>query len=334
MSTPEKPQKNLKQWSRLAILIALILLALKALDWQLVSTALMSIPLSIVVLLVFGELLFNWIESFRVKLLLGQQYKIAFIFRTKLLSSFLGNFMPGFSLSEIVRIMLLDRQVPGRKWTITLALLSNRVFGLLSLFGLIGIYLLFDYPPIIAAYLPRLRVIACVGSIAIFCLPLFMGIKRIRQTFIYCLKLTKDTKFYKFGLTAYFALRRNCEPKKWLAISLSSAFTSVIAVSQMWLVARAVGTNTTFFDWVFFTPFIAIFTFLPIGIGAIGSQDLAAAIVAKSIGQPVEAFIALSLTIHAARIIGSLPGIFYVNDAFLVLRALKNPIAKLVKNVN
>jgi hypothetical protein len=95
---------------------------------------------------------------------------------------------------------------------------------------------------------------------------------------------------------------------------MTSVATNLLVFLEFWLIGRSLNIDFGFSMWAFIVPLIAIASFLPIGFGPIGPQDASLVGIAKLFGKPPEVFLALSLCIHAIRIIGMTPGAFYLDD--------------------
>lgn len=294
---------------RMLSLLLILLAGLYIIDWQEVGRAFQLIPLYVFISIVLGEFVFYIVESQRLKWLLPPGFSLRAIFSSRLLTVFVGNFLPGgMALGEVLRIFLLDFEQPGQKWRIALALIANRIFGLLSLFAILALGLLNADGGSIGLFDAAGRYLLIIACSGIFISPLILNLRAMRKVLLAFIAKLKSPRLYTLFRSSYVALMQFGNTETFLKVSISSILTSLIAITQWWLVSRGLHLDIQFFQWVLFTPFVAIFTFLPIGIGAFGSQDLALYLVARVLKQSPEQFVALSLTLHSARLLGSLPG--------------------------
>ena len=239
------------------------------------------------------EWAFYAVESLRNRMFLGKGYPVLQIFRSRLLAAALGNCLPGLGAAEIVRIFVLDRLRPGNKVRVTLTLLGSRLYGLLGLLALVAIRR------------PEL-------SLLVF-LPLGFGLRRVRLL-VAALRPHLPRVLRSLYRRMYLSLRLLVDPRSWFVGILTSMATAAMIIGAHIVLAHQLGISIPLQDWFWVVPWVSLAAFVPVGIGAVGPQDAAWVMMAKQLSIPVESALALSLGIHAFRILGSLPGFVFWND--------------------
>lgn len=327
MTTSRFKWINLIRWLGLAIVVIIFYLVI---DLKSVSETLLKIPLYIVFLGIFLEWIFFGFEALRIQALCQGTYKFPVIIRARLVSAFLALILPGLAAAELIRVFLMDRSRPGHKFYLMLLLVSSRIYGLLSL----AIVFLFAFGSknILEHILPGVaKPFAALVCIAIALLPMLFSIRSIRLLGIHFVrqlpkKLPQRIHGFvtRMSRTSFLAFTNFGKPKIWFWAMVMSLITNVIALGQAWLIGQYVGINFDFMTWAVVLPLVAIATFLPLGIGAVGTQDAMLVIVGKFLNQPLEPFVALSLMLHAFRICGGLPGLLFFKDVEELLSRRKN----------
>jgi hypothetical protein len=99
--------------------------------------------------------------------------------------------------------------------------------------------------------------------------------------------------------------------------------TTLLVVFEFWLLSASLGLDVQFSEWALLVSIISVITFLPVGIGAIGSQDAALALLAPYFGQSVESFVAISVLMHVIRVVGTLPGLLFLGEGIGVIRKIR-----------
>ena len=265
-----------------------------------------------VALCVGAEMLFFALECMRLWALSNGYYGVKVLWRSRLTSLLIGNFLPGSGGGDVLRIFLLDSVKPGRKFYTLLLVLTSRAYGLLAMGAIlpIALYSVRKSLPIeLAINFP----VAILGCLLLATAPLFFaqrGLRRLsremRSSISRALAITARTLY--LGMVTF------AQPQQWLVAMTTSIATNLLVFLEFWLIGRSLNIDFGFSMWAFIVPLIAIASFLPIGFGPIGPQDASLVGVAKLFGKPPEVFLALSLCIHAIRIIGMAPGEFYLDD--------------------
>ena len=307
----------LKHVAQALLLAGFAALAVLVVDWGRVLALLKRLDTGLLALVLLLEWVFYGVESLRIHLLSRRSYPVGLILKTRLFSVFLGNILPGLAAAELTRVLLLDSHRPGRKIYLLLLLLANRLYGLISLAGLFLVAFLAQEVPLPPSIAPFIETIAA-GCLAVLFFPLVFNWRRSRKTACWLVLRVKGP-LRKPARTLYQAVLHFSSPPIWLIATASSIATSFIAVLEFWLIATALGIASTLLLWTVWTPLIALGTFLPIGFGAFGSQDAGFTVMSQVLGQSVEPFLVLSLVVHAARFLGSLPGVLALPQARKVL---------------
>lgn len=259
--------------------------------------------------LVLIEWTFYTIESFRIRTLCIGRYSFPAIFQSRLLSVFLGNVLPGAASAEVARIILLDRyNKVGNKLFIAFVFLSNRIYGLLAMILVFSISTIIN--PVLAEKLGLDYALIMAMPILVF-LPLCFNLNSFRQILIAIYGKTSGRLRHFFRIF-YLSLKSSSNASLWLKTISSSVVTCLLVALQLWLCGDAVGVAVSFSTWIFIVTVMSLAIFLPIGVGAFGTQDLSLVMLGKFLGKPPEVFLAISALLHVARIFGSLPGAIFL----------------------
>jgi hypothetical protein len=133
----------------------------------------------------------------------------------------------------------------------------------------------------------------------------------------------KAQKVRRILRKVYLAFRSFGSFQNWLVASVTSLATFLIVISEFWAISNSLGLGVSFIEWALLVSVVSIATFLPVGIGAFGSQDAVLALLAPYFGQSIESFVALSVLIHVVRILGTLPGTFFLGEGLGAISALR-----------
>lgn len=268
------------------------------------------------------DVAFVLIESVRLSVLCRRAYGLGALVRSRYLSMLVGTALPGLAAGDLVRVFLLDRAKPGNKSGILVLLLGNRLYGLLCLVSL-GIFALAQ--PEGPALLARLRVgapaVVGVGLLAVTS-PLWVQLGPVHRAVEWLLARLPRVAAEP-AARAFHALREMTTWRSWLFAVATSTVTNLLVVGQFHTLGRAAGTGLSFAQWCLFVPFIAVATLLPLGLGAVGTQEAALYAVAKLWGIAYEPLLIVSVAMHVVRIGGSLPGLLFFGDLAETVRHLR-----------
>lgn len=303
-------------WWRYAlrgVFLALVLIILaKVVDVDHLKTALRSIRPEIFAACVALELGIIAIESWRIRKLSRNIFSFSPIWRSRLLSLFSANFLPGLGAAEVVRYFILERSRPGHKLFLALLLLANRLYGFLALPALFLFALFLTNTPL-PQPLAHFVLPITLGSFVAITLPLYFRFRPLRYLSCRIVRGFRG-KLRHIAFVVYRALRDFSTPSIWLMAMSTSIFTNFLSVAEMWLPASSLGVGLDFAGWALLVPLITLATFLPMGFGAIGPQDTAVALGAHLFHLPMEPFLATSIIIHGVRFVATLPGLLYLSD--------------------
>ena len=260
--------------------------------------------------------IFLTIDSFRLHLLSNKAYPVSLLLKSRLTTLLLANFMPGQLSGELLRVFLIDQFRPGRKLFLTLILLVNKVYGLLSVIFLFAVIYLFDSSFIVIS---KSVIIIMILS---FFIPLILNFKISQRAVLFILK--NMSRFVrKFLLRFYLAIKKFSAPSIWLKVSLLCILSTLLAVFQTWILSESLNLNIPFSEWVLYTTFIFTLTFLPVSFGSFGTQDAGFFILAGYLGLRNEPFIAISITLHFFRIASALPSLLWIGEVNSVFLKIK-----------
>lgn len=294
------------------MLLGLILAAAFFLDFKRLFAELTKVSLLAIALCVGAELLFFALECVRLWALSNGYYGFKVLWRSRLTSLLVGNFLPGSGGGDVLRIFLLDSVKPGRKFYTLLLVLTSRGYGLLAMGAIlpVALYSVRESLPIeVAINFP----VALLGCLLMATTPLFFAQRSLRRLLVGGVHRFHG-RWRSFARTLYLGMVTFAKPHQWLVAMTTSIATNLLVFLEFWLIGRSLNIDFGFSMWAFIVPLIALASFLPIGFGPIGPQDASLVAVAKLFGKPPEVFLALSLCIHAIRIIGMAPGAFYLDD--------------------
>lgn len=300
---------------RLSLLLGLALLIFNHINLPYFLSTLKKVSVFHVILAVALEWVFYSLESIRLQYLADRRYSFFDLFRSRILSVFVGNVLPGVASSEILRIFLLDRKAPGKKIFIGSVFLINRIYGLLALGLVFGVSLKLSHNA-------NLRFPSFTSELAILLVftPLLFSLRFLRKLFVGFLR---TQRFLQKPLKeVYLALQHSLSFKVWFLTIFSSVGTVAISSLQLYLLGMACGLILPFLDWVMTLGIVGVSSTLPIGIGVIGSQDSGFVLVSHLMGQPMELMVVVSLLLHLTRVFGSLPGVFFLKDISMFLANL------------
>ncbi len=294
----------------------------QTIHWQEVGRALVSIGIPTFGFCLVLEWAFFLVESWRIRFLSQGLYSFSTILRSRFVSLILGYVLPGLAVTEVARVFLMDREVPGNKMKIAFLLLTNRLFGFLALAAVFALPLILHWPHYVGIFGPKIfAFILICGLVSL--LPGIVQITALRAWIARRMRKTEKKKLYHFSRKIYLSLVQFTDRKRWVWVLLTSVLTNFIVIFEFWLIGNAVGSGIDFPTWCFIVPFIAVATFLPLGIGAVGTQDAALIAAASLLKVPVEPILAVSVAMHLLRYLGPLPGVFFVGDIVLLFRQFR-----------
>ena len=296
-----------------AILLAVIVAILVwIVDFRALIAAMARVSVVLFAACVALDLVLIVIDSWRIEALSGFRYRFGPVFRARLISLLVGNALPGTAGSEVVRFVVLNRQQPGRPMALALLLLANRLYGLL---GLPALFLVaaFGFAGGLPDSLGLSRVVlAAVASIAL-ALPLAFAVRPVRRVAAGAV-IAFHGRTGRLARRVYCALRSFSSPRPWLLATSSSVLASFVSLLQMWLLGAGLGAQATLAEWAIIVPTVALASFVPAGVGAVGPQDAALASVACILGRPIEPFLAVSIVLHGVRLVTSAGGVLFVGE--------------------
>lgn len=314
--------RNIKTLIKLLIVGALLLVFAHQMEWHQFIEVLKGTRLELVGFALMVEWVFFAVESFRIRELAGRLFSWGLIFKSRILSLFINTILPGLLSGEIVRVMLLSQKIKGKKLYTLNLLLINRLYGLLALTVVYGIGYLIYSPsniPLLPTEIAHLAFFG--GAIAIF-LPLWFSWRPFRRVLAPAIAGLKG-RFSRILKTVYLATVQFSTPRRWLIGISTSTVTNFLAVGQVYLLSLAIGIDDGWVFWSVVLPLIAIASFIPLGFGAVGSQDAAMLLVANALGKPAEGYIAISVLLHLTRVLGCVPGVFYMGQVTTMLKDLR-----------
>jgi hypothetical protein len=270
----------------------------------------------------FGvDTVFVMTESFRLLVLSQARYPFGLIVRSRYLSMLVGNLLPGLTAGDLVRVFLIDRARPGNKAGILVLLLGNRFYGLLSLASL-GIVALSQ--PAGASLRARAHGWGPVIAVGVAALtaPLWARLPQVQRA---CAALLRRLPAVVAGAAwrAFEAILGMTSVRQWLFAVVTCTLTNLLVVCQFWILSRALAAGVSFGGWCLIVPFVALATMLPLGIGAVGTQEAALFAASRLAGARFEPLLLVSFAMHIVRIGGSLPGLAFFGDLALTIRQLR-----------
>jgi hypothetical protein len=264
---------------------------------------------------------FYLVETARLVYLSGGAYPFGVLLRSRYLSALIGTVLPGLAAADLVRVFLIDRTHPGNKTGILVLLLGNRVYGLISLVSL-GIVALSQ--PGGETLLGRAHGWLPVSavSVAVLTLPLWIRFAPFQRLCLALVGKLPDA-LARPGSRALEALLTMTSVRQWLFAIVTCTITNLLVVCEFWLLGGAVHVPVSFAQWCLLVPFIAVATMLPLGIGAIGTQEAALLAASRMIAVPFEPLLLVSAGMHLVRIGATLPGLAFSRDALLTLQQVR-----------
>jgi uncharacterized protein (TIRG00374 family) len=308
----------------LRLLFACLVFALLSffIDFEKFVREIQNVSIAVICICVLSELLFYVIESVKLLFLGGFKYRLSPILHSRFLSAFLANFGPGMAVGDVLRVFILDRYRPGNKVYVATLLASGRIYGILPLAVILPMFALTN--PILKEKIGfSLLLIACFVGLLAWSSPLFLNSRLFRQMFLKSYQLIGVVSLRRLIRKIYLSLRSFCSLKNWIVGSTTSLVTTLLVVFEFWLLSASLGLDVQFSEWALLVSIISVITFLPVGIGAIGSQDAALALLAPYFGQSVESFVAISVLMHVIRVVGTLPGLLFLGEGIGVIRKIR-----------
>ena len=305
---------------RLTLLVAIVGGLLLVIDRELLWNSFKKIGPYTVLICFCAEMAFCAIESYRIRFLSDWRHAFGIIWRARLLTGFLGNFLPGVVSADAMRVLLINKgRREGMLYT-ALLIIANRVYGLLALMGLMLVTL-----AVASASLPeiiqRQRWLIMVFCAVAVVLPLSLRLRFIR--YLAALGVRKMPGFLRRRLrSVYFAIIQFVNLKNWAFAMTTSMMTGSLAVFQFWMMSHTIDVPISYPMWMFIIPFVTIATLLPLGMGAIGTQDASLVGIGSILGLPPEPLLAISVCMHVTRLVGTLPGLLYLKDGLKLIKRI------------
>ena len=307
---------------QLAFLTALVSVIARDFDAAKFTTALKSVGVLPILACFAVDAGFVGVESFRILVLSRRAYAFWLIVRSRYLSMLMSMVLPGLAAGDVVRVFLMDRSKPGNKAGILVLLLGNRLYGLLCLVSL-GIVALAQ--PAGASLLAKAQgwgpAVVAAGLVALT-LPMWTHWTVVRR--VCDGSLARLPKLFAEPATrAFTALLGMTSLRQWLFAVATSTMTNLLVVTEFWILSTAAGLNISFAEWCLFVPFIAVATVLPLGLGAIGTQEAALLAVSRLAGIQFEPLLLVSVAMHVVRLGCSLPGFAFYGDLVKTIQHLR-----------
>lgn len=328
----DRPRAGLRRaaaWLvRLAFLAAVVWVIASRIDRRRVVEVMGRMGLLPFVLCAALDVTFVLVESVRIGVLARGRYRYPLIVRSRYLSTLISILLPGVAAADLVRMIVMDRVAPGNKTGILVLLLGSRVYGLLSLVTLglialgqpVGATLLERWPSWVA--------IGLAGGLAAMASPLLVQLERPRA-FVLRLFRLGPRGLAEILSRATAALVDITRPRQWAVAVTTSTITNFITALQFWIMARAAGAEVPLGTWCLLTPLVAVLTLLPLGLGAVGTQEAALYAAARLLDVPFEPLLIVSFSMHLLRIVGFLPGLFFFGDLVEAVRVLRKDRGRL-----
>jgi len=287
--------------------VALIAAVFSFMDLRILWGALQAMTWEVVALCVVAEVFYYGVESLRIHALTNGRYGVWIIFKTRMASVFAGNLLPGAAGAEALRWLMLERAVSGHKVRLALELMASRLFGLLSLM------LMAVYP--LAEQWGNYGLVALVAATASVVSGFFMNDanigRMIRLQSIHFGRKLRTKLLRKTFRTIYLSFQVAASWHVGVVALITSVVTTFIAIAEFNWFGQVFASGVSFAQWMWLVPLSAVATFLPVGVGAVGTQDAALLIAAKTLAIPVEGVIATSVSMHVLRILGTMPGALF-----------------------
>lgn len=254
------------------------------------------------------EWIFLSTESHRLFILADKSYTFSSIIKSRSSTILLSNFIGGSGISEVIRVLWLDKQNPGHKSYLVALLLINRVYALFTLMIILFLGLAnnktyhSDFMPIY----PIIMITICLTPFGL------ISYRSLRYYIWLIIKFIHPN----LGKTFLKITKALLQFSEWRAIvfaTISSFITNLIAITIFWIVSEAMFLNIPFGKWMIYAPCIALFSIIP-GMGAIGTQEAVLLLIANHEDITPEKIIAFSLIIHITKNVASLPSLLWIKE--------------------
>jgi hypothetical protein len=295
---------------KILFLAAFIAFVFFKMDYQLILNTCKKIGMPIFFACIALEMLFYALDSTKIWLFMEKKMSFSILMKSKLVALLGGNFLPGIVSGDVLRVVLVCGGSLNKVKTLAVALVASRVYSFCGLSVLVVVYFLGRY--YIYSFLEVflfLALGACFISIPL-CWQFRFFKKRIFALTHFLRVSRKNFKTFNRTLNSYSSF------SYWSKGTSLSMFSNFICVFQFYLISMKVIPEMAFLDWCIQVPIIALSTFLPIGFGAVGSQDFAMVSLASINQINVESMLGVSIVMHAARFVVSLFGLIYLNSNF------------------
>lgn len=296
----------------LFVIVGLSLL-MKIIDVKKTISTITNISPWVIVAIICLESLSYIVDSQKIYILANHVYPLSGLWQSRVLSAFAGNFLPGVVTADVLRIFLIDRLKPGRKFFVALLLFTARIYGLTTLIFIFSCSL-WLHNSLIPDSLRVLTGLISAFSLVLLAAPFIAGNPRIRRPLIRLIRFLRKVKIYHLGRKAYFALILFSSPKRLSQTYGISIIANLIVICCFWIIGNALHAQANFSIWVLLVCLSSFATLLPLGIGAIGTQDASLVAAAYYLNIPIEPILSTSIIMHFCRIVGTLPGIFFINQ--------------------
>ncbi len=293
--------------------VSLLLSILGYLNYKLdLSSLLEKLSWKFLIFGLFLELAFYFIESVRIWFLSGRAWTLLTLWKTRLASVFIGIFLPGAISSDGVRVMMLSSGGEVSPWRTLLILLLNRLYGVFALVVILFLSIRLKPTALNNIDLEWSPLFYFVGG-AFVISPLLFKLRLFRRLLLSFRPLLRGKIRHLYGVS-YLALSQFSSARNWSIALTSSMVTNLIVVSQFACLGYALGSSLEFPQWIVCVSVVSLASFVPLGFGAFGSQDLSLVGIGLAFGQKPENLLLISLLIHFFRILGAFLGILYIQE--------------------
>ncbi len=307
---------------RLAFLAAVVWVIARSIDRRRVVEVMRQMGLLPFALCAALDVTFVLVESVRIGILARGRYGYPLIVRSRYLSTLISTMLPGVAAADLVRMILMDRVAPGNKTGILVLLLGSRVYSLVSLVTLGLIALTQPVGAMLLARWPAWVAVGVAVGLAALASPLLVQLPAPRLLLLRLFQIGPKALAEMLS-RATAALVDITRPRPWAVAIATSTITNFITVVQFWIMGRAAGADIPLGTWCFLTPLVAVLTLLPLGLGAMGTQEAALYAAARLLGVPFEPLLIVSFSMHVLRFAGFLPGLLFFGDLVDAVRVLR-----------
>lgn len=229
--------------------------------------------------------------------------------RAYYVGTFFNNFIPTSVGGDVVKVLELNRHESTNFSNNSLTVIIERLFGILVLFGIAGVFLIWTpgwYREVGLSFLQDGRnwlLAVVVVTVLAVCLNYFLKTDE-KETVSSWKKRTRE--WLRFPVD---------NPGTTLSVlGLSALFHGLRALTFV-LLGASLGFEISFSVALFVLPIIAFASFLPISLGGIGLREGIITFCLYTFGLPLEVSLSLSLLVRAFSIVHSgLGGMIYLSS--------------------